>query len=135
MTHAAYARAFDRIKCYIADGDCYQVNLAQRCSAKATGDPWLAYEALRILNPAPFSAYLSTPYAQVLSASPERFLKVDCGRVETKPIKRARRRAGHARLDAELIEALRGSEKDRAENLMIVDLLRNDLSRNCRLGS
>jgi para-aminobenzoate synthetase component 1 len=135
MPREAYARAFDRIKRYITEGDCYQVNLAQRFSAQASGDPWLAYQALRILNPAPFAAYLSTPYGQVLSASPERFLKVDSGRVEAKPIKGTRARAGHARLDAELIEALRTSEKDRAENLMIVDLLRNDLSRNCRLGS
>jgi para-aminobenzoate synthetase component 1 len=135
MTRARYAHAFERIKRYIAEGDCYQVNLAQRFSAPATGDPWQAYQALRVLNPAPFAAYLSTPYGQVLSASPERFLKVECGRVETKPIKGTRRRAGHPRLNAELAEALRHSEKDRAENVMIVDLLRNDLSKNCRLGS
>ena len=135
LTRASYGRAFDRIKRYIFDGDCYQVNLAQRFSASATGDPWLAYQALRVLNPAPFAAYLSTPYAHVLSASPERFLRVEDGRVETKPIKGTRPRAGHARLDAELAQALRASEKDRAENVMIVDLLRNDLSKNCRLGS
>lgn len=135
MTHDAYAAAFARIARYIGDGDCYQVNLAQRFSAQAAGDPWLAYQALRIMNPAPFAAYLSTPYAQVLSASPERFLKVEGRRVEAKPIKGTRPRAGHARLDAALAEALRVSEKDRAENVMIVDLLRNDLSKNCRLGS
>ena len=135
MTPETYGEAFDRIKRYIADGDCYQVNLAQRFRADADGDPWLAYQALRVMNPAPFSAYLSTPYVQVLSASPERFLKVERGRVETKPIKGTRPRAGHPRLDAALAEELRASEKDRAENLMIVDLLRNDLSRNCRLGS
>ena len=135
MTPETYARAFDRIKRYIGEGDCYQVNLAQRFSAPAAGDPWLAYQALRVLNPAPFAAYLSTPYAQILSASPERFLKVEDGRVEAKPIKGTRARAGHARLDAERIESLRRSEKDRAENVMIVDLLRNDLSRNCRPGS
>jgi len=135
MTRESYGTAFGRIKQYIADGDCYQTNLAQRFSAQAAGDPWLAYQALRIINPAPFAAYLSTPYAQVMSASPERFLKVDAGRVEAKPIKGTRPRAGHARLDAELAERLRTSEKDRAENVMIVDLLRNDLSKNCRLGS
>ena len=135
LTREAYARAFDRIKRYIADGDCYQVNLAQRFSAEATGDPWLGYQALRVMNPAPFAAYLSTPYAHVLSASPERFLKVENGMVETKPIKGTRPRAGHARLDAELAQALRESAKDRAENVMIVDLLRNDLSKSCRLGS
>jgi para-aminobenzoate synthetase component 1 len=135
LTHDAYARAFRRIRGYIHDGDCYQVNLAQRFSATASGDPWLAYQRLRIINPAPFSAYFNTPYAQILSASPERFLRVEGGRVETRPIKGTRPRAGHARLDAGLIEELRASEKDRAENLMIVDLLRNDLSKNCALGT
>lgn len=135
LTHDGYARAFRRIRGYIHDGDCYQVNLAQRFSAAASGDPWLAYQRLRIINPAPFSAYFSTPYAQILSASPERFLKVESGRVETRPIKGTRPRAGHARLDAELIEALRASEKDKAENLMIVDLLRNDLSKSCAPGT
>jgi para-aminobenzoate synthetase component 1 len=135
MTRERYGRAFRRIHDYIRDGDCYQVNLAQRFAAEASGDAWLAYQALRIINPAPFSAFFSTPYVQVLSASPERFLKVEAGRVETRPIKGTRPRAGHPRLDAELAEALRSSEKDRAENVMIVDLLRNDLSKNCRLGS
>jgi len=135
MTRETYARAFDRIKRYIGDGDCYQVNLAQRFSAHAAGDPWLAFQALRVLNHAPHAAYMSTPYAQVLCASPERFLKVEKGRVESRPIKGTRPRAGHARLDAERAEALRASEKDRAENVMIVDLIRNDLSKNCRLGS
>jgi para-aminobenzoate synthetase component 1 len=135
LTHEAYARAFRRIRNYIQDGDCYQVNLAQRFSAGAMGDPWLAYQRLRVINPAPFSAYLNTPFAQILSASPERFLRVEHGRVETRPIKGTRPRAGHPRLDAELTEQLLASDKDRAENLMIVDLLRNDLSKNCALGS
>ena len=135
LTRDSYGRVFRRIHRYIHDGDCYQVNLAQRFSAQASGDPWLAYQSLRVLNPAPFSAYLSTPYAQILSSSPERFLRVEQGRVEARPIKGTRPRAGYARLDAELAEALRVSEKDRAENVMIVDLLRNDLSKNCELGS
>ena len=134
-TRESYGRAFRRIHQYIRDGDCYQVNLAQRFEAQAQGHPWLTYQALRVINPAPFSAYLSTPYAQILSSSPERFLMVKRGAVESKPIKGTRPRAGHARLDAELAEGLRVSEKDRAENVMIVDLLRNDLSKNCELGS
>ncbi|HTD90297.1 MAG TPA: aminodeoxychorismate synthase component I, partial [Burkholderiales bacterium] len=134
-TRDSYGRAFRRIQQYIHEGDCYQVNLAQRFTAAASGDPWLAYQALRVINPAPFSAYLSTPYAHILSSSPERFLRVERGCVETRPIKGTRPRAGHARLDAELAETLRMSEKDRAENVMIVDLLRNDLSKNCELGS
>jgi para-aminobenzoate synthetase component 1 len=135
LTPQHYGRVFDRVLDYICAGDCYQVNLAQRFSAQASGDPWLAYQRLRLINPAPHSAYLSTPYAHILSASPERFLRVERGQVETKPIKGTRPRAGHARLDAELIAELVASEKDRAENLMIVDLLRNDLSKNCELGS
>jgi para-aminobenzoate synthetase component I len=135
LTRAQYAEAFSRIQRYIHDGDCYQVNLAQRFSAGALGDPWLAYQALRVINPAPFAAYLSTPYVKVLCASPERFLRVEQGRVETRPIKGTRPRVGHPRIDAEVAEALRKSAKDRAENVMIVDLLRNDLSKSCRLGS
>jgi para-aminobenzoate synthetase component I len=135
LTPQHYGRAFDRVLDYITAGDCYQVNLAQRFSAEASGDPWLAYQRLRLINPAPYSAFLSTPYAQILSASPERFLRVENRQVETKPIKGTRPRAGHPRLDAELIAELVASEKDRAENLMIVDLLRNDLSKNCELGS
>ena len=135
LTPQHYGRAFDRVLDYISAGDCYQVNLAQRFSAQASGDPWLAYQRLRLINPAPYSAFLSTPYAQILSASPERFLRVENRQVETKPIKGTRPRAGHPRLDAEQIAELVASEKDRAENLMIVDLLRNDLSKNCELGS
>lgn len=135
LTPQHYGRAFDRVLDYIRAGDCYQVNLAQRFSAQAQGDPWLAYQRLRLINPAPYSAYISTPYAQILSASPERFLRVEDALVETKPIKGTRPRVGHARLDAERIAELLASEKDRAENLMIVDLLRNDLSKNCELGS
>jgi para-aminobenzoate synthetase component 1 len=135
MTRSDYARAFRRILAYIHAGDCYQVNLAQRFSARAAGDAWLAYQRLRVINPAPYSAYLSTPYAQVLCASPERFLRVEGRRVQTRPIKGTRPRAGHPLLDARLAEALRASEKDRAENVMIVDLLRNDLSKSCALGT
>jgi para-aminobenzoate synthetase component 1 len=135
LTPQHYGRAFDRVLDYITAGDCYQVNLAQRFSAEASGDLWLAYQRLRLINPAPYSAFLSTPYAQILSASPERFLRVENRQVETKPIKGTRPRAGHPRLDAEQIAELVASEKDRAENLMIVDLLRNDLSKNCELGS
>ncbi len=131
----AYAAAFRRVHDYIRAGDCYQVNLAQRFAAPAAGDPWLAYQALRIINPAPYAAFLNTPYGAVMSASPERFLKLDRGHVETRPIKGTRPRAGHPRLDAELIAGLQASAKDRAENVMIVDLLRNDLSKNCELGS
>jgi para-aminobenzoate synthetase component I len=75
FTPKGYGHAFDRVLGYIRAGDCYQVNLAQRFIAQASGDPWLAYQRLRLINPAPYSAYFSTPYAQILSASPERFLQ------------------------------------------------------------
>lgn len=135
FTPLGYGHAFDHVIDYIRAGDCYQVNLAQRFVAQAQGDPWLGYQRLRLINPAPHAAYLSTPYAHILSASPERFLRVSDRQVETKPIKGTRPRAGHARLDAERITELLSSEKDRAENLMIVDLLRNDLSKNCAPGT
>lgn len=135
FTRARYARAFERIKRYILDGDCYQVNLAQRFEAQVSGDPWTGYQALRVLNPAPYAAYLNLPFAQVLSASPERFLRVEDGHVQTRPIKGTRPRVGHPRLDAERIRELETSGKDRAENVMIVDLLRNDLAKNSRIGS
>jgi para-aminobenzoate synthetase component 1 len=135
LNPAQYAERFRRVMHYIRAGDCYQVNLAQRFSAPATGDPWLAYQALRVMQPAPYSAFLHMPYGMVLSASPERFLRVVDGRVETRPIKGTIARAGHPRLDAERIARLQASAKDRAENVMIVDLLRNDLSKNCELGS
>ncbi len=130
-----YRRAFARIQRYISAGDCYQVNLAQRFSAPATGDHWLGYQALRRLNPAPFSAYLNHPAVRILSSSPECFLEVRTGRVETKPIKGTRPRAAAPDADARLAGELRNSVKDRAENLMIVDLLRNDLGKACVPGS
>ncbi len=135
LSEAAYTSAFERVQAYIRAGDCYQVNLAQRFAAPAKGDPWSAYCRLRELNPAPFSAYLKTPFGEALSSSPERFLSLRCNQVETRPIKGTRARGANADEDDRLRQALIHSEKDRAENLMIVDLLRNDLGRVCRPGS
>ena len=130
-----YAEAYRRIQDYIRAGDCYQVNLAQRFTVGVEGDPWQIYRALRRINPAPFGAYLNTPQFQVLSASPERFLRVRRGRVWTQPIKGTCARHPDPGCDRERARALGRSAKDRAENLMIVDLLRNDLSKSCALGS
>ena len=135
MSHQAYLAAIARIKDYIHEGDCYQVNFAQRFAAPAEGDPWYAYKRLRQANAAPFSAYLNTPQCQVMSSSPERFLRVSEGLVETRPIKGTRPRGMDPMEDMMLAEALRTSVKDRAENLMIVDLLRNDLGKACAIGS
>jgi para-aminobenzoate synthetase component 1 len=111
------------------------VNFSQRFAAATEGDPWQAYQALRQLNPAPFAAYLSSPYCQVMCSSPERFLQVRGGLVETKPIKGTCPRGRNPVEDFMLADMLRASVKDRAENLMIVDLLRNDLGRVCALGT
>jgi para-aminobenzoate synthetase component 1 len=135
MDFAEYAAAFHRIKHYIHEGDCYQVNFAQRFEASVEGSPWTFYRILRRDNPAPFSAYFNTPDCQVLSSSPERFLQVREGQVETRPIKGTRPRGISPREDLLLAQELRQSAKDRAENVMIVDLMRNDLGRVCRPGS
>jgi para-aminobenzoate synthetase component 1 len=135
MNKSEYARKFDRIKHYIHEGDCYQVNLAQRFKVDVKGEAWDIYLKLRKNNPAPFAAYFNIPDGSILSSSPERFLKVNNGIVETKPIKGTIRRASYANEDKALAEQLLESEKDRAENLMIVDLMRNDISKNCEIGS
>ena len=135
MTQAQYEVAFDHIKAYLKEGDCYQVNLAQRFSCQCEGNAWEAYLRLRRINSAPYCAYLNLPDVQILSSSPERFLSVDKGRVETKPIKGTiARKPGVLENEAQ-IEILINSVKDRAENLMIVDLLRNDISKSCKPGS
>ncbi len=130
-----YGQAFRRVQDHIRAGDCYQVNLSQRFDAGVQGDSWQAYERLREINPAPYSAFLSTPSGDLLSSSPERFLSVKGSRVETRPIKGTRPRSHSKQRDAELASELAASLKDRAENVMIVDLLRNDLGKNCVPGS
>jgi para-aminobenzoate synthetase component I len=135
MDVAQYTAAFNRIQHYIHEGDCYQVNLAQRFSAQVEGDAWAAYCRLRNISPAPFAAYLNLPDVQILSASPERFLQVRRGQVETRPIKGTRPRSDNAAQDRAYADELLSSLKDRAENLMIVDLLRNDIGKNCAPGT
>jgi para-aminobenzoate synthetase component 1 len=135
MDAPGYRRRFDAVQRYIRNGDCYQVNLSHGWTAPVTGEPWQAYRRLRAINPAPFAAFLNTPGMRVLSASPERFLQVRDGRVETRPIKGTAPRHADAGRDHDLAAALAASAKDRAENLMIVDLLRNDLGRCCETGS
>jgi para-aminobenzoate synthetase component 1 len=131
-----YRQAIERIQGYILAGDCYQVNFAQRFQAPCEGDPWTAYLALRQACPTPFSGFQSMGGDDaILSLSPERFLKVSAGQVETRPIKGTRRRGNDAEDDQKQAQELLASRKDRAENLMIVDLLRNDLGRSCRIGS
>jgi para-aminobenzoate synthetase component 1 len=136
FTRAGYLAAVSRVRDYIFAGDIFQANLSQRFEAPLAEPPWSLYLRLRRGNPAPFAAFMELPHATVLSASPERFLHVDVqGRVETRPIKGTRPRGLGPEHDAALGQALTESDKDRAENLMIVDLMRNDLSRVCAPGS
>ena len=135
LSREQYGQAFDKVKQYIRDGDCYQVNLSQRFSVGFEGDTWSAYLKLRNFNPAPYAAYINLPSGAVLSSSPERFLRVTDNQVETKPIKGTKHRSVFAYEDKALAVCLLESDKDRAENLMIVDLLRNDISKVCESGS
>ncbi len=135
MDKRGYFERFRKIKDYIRAGDCYQVNLAQKFTLGIECDPWRIYRRLHGINPAPFSAYLDFGDLQVISISPERFLRLAAGRVETRPVKGTRPRRADPTADAREIEALRTSAKDRAENLMIVDLLRNDVGKTCVPGS
>lgn len=130
-----YRTLFDQVQQYIRAGDCYQINLARRFEVDYTGEPWEAYRQLRPRAAAPFSAYLELPGSTVLSFSPERFLQVKNRQVLTTPIKGTAPRSAIPETDLALAEALLASEKDRAENLMIVDLLRNDIGHCCEPGS
>ncbi|MBR9911581.1 MAG: aminodeoxychorismate synthase component I [Gammaproteobacteria bacterium] len=131
LTEKDYLEKIRRIGQYIAAGDCYQVNFSQRFAADYQGDPLQAYLTLRESLPSPFSAYFETEYGTILSLSPEQFLHSDGHQVTTKPIKGTCPRGTTASEDRQLAEALVQSPKNRAENLMIVDLLRNDLSKVC----
>jgi para-aminobenzoate synthetase component 1 len=130
-----YLRAVERAIEYIYAGDIFQVNLSQRLLYPAIGNPLDLYLRLRERNPAPFAGYFAHGDWVVASASPERFVSVTDGEVETRPIKGTRSRRPGAEADLFTRDELRESEKDQAENVMIVDLLRNDLSRVCRPGS
>jgi para-aminobenzoate synthetase component I len=137
FTREDYEEAVTRVRDYIAAGDVYQVNVAQRFHTAFTGSPLALYRRLRARNPAPFGAYLEFGGASVLSLSPERFLRLDAGTriAEARPIKGTRPRGSTPERDSALARELVSSEKDRAENVMIVDLLRNDLGKVCRPGS
>jgi para-aminobenzoate synthetase component 1 len=135
FTHRGYLSAVQRVREYILAGDIFQANLSQRFQAPLTEPPGRLYARLRRRNPAPFGAWLSLGGVTVLSVSPERFLRLDGRVVETRPIKGTRPRGLGPMHDEALGRELTESEKDRAENVMIVDLLRNDLSRVCAPGT
>ncbi len=136
LSRDAYERAVRSIKGYIAAGDVYQVNMTQRFAARLHGrEPWQIYRELARVNPAPFAAYLGFGEVQVLSSSPERFLRLLDRHVETRPIKGTIRRGDSPEEDERNRRWLWNSSKNRAELAMIVDLMRNDLGRVCEIGS
>lgn len=135
MTQASYATRFNRVQEYLLSGDCYQINLAQRFNAPYCGSEWQAYLKLESANQAPFSAFIRMPDSAILSVSPERFLELKEHVIETKPIKGTRPRSQDTKRDQANAHDLQTAEKDQAENLMIVDLLRNDIGRVAAPGS
>lgn len=137
FTAERYQAAVREVVEYILRGDVFQVNLSQRFEGPAPSDPLALYRRLRDITPAPFGAFLDLGNGFLVSASPERFLGYDPATrtVETRPIKGTRPRGGSVKEDARLRSELESSDKDRAENVMIVDLLRNDLSRVCVSGT
>ena len=135
FTRDAYLAAVERARRYIIAGDIFEVNLSQRFEVDLAVAPPVLYDRLRRINPAPFAAYLDCGAFSLVSASPERFLRLTGDTAETRPIKGTRKRAATVEEDHALAAELLASDKDRAENMMIVDLSRNDLGRVCRYGS
>ncbi|WP_114326369.1 aminodeoxychorismate synthase component I [Candidatus Colwellia aromaticivorans] len=135
MDKASYIDKFKQIQQFLSSGDCYQINLSQRFSANYQGNEFQAYIALRSENKAPFSAFIRLENTAILSLSPERFLQLSQGKVQSKPIKGTMPRSTNKQQDAKNAQQLANSTKDRAENVMIVDLLRNDISKVCKANS
>ena len=135
FTHQEYVKAVEQARQYIIAGDIFEVNLSQRFEAELSVAPYQLYRRLRQINPAPFACYLGFDEISVVSASPERFLRLHGDQVETRPIKGTRPRGKTLEEDEALANELLNSPKDRAENIMIVDLERNDLGRVCRFGT
>ena len=135
MDKPSYVDKFKHVQQYLLNGDCYQINLAQRFTASYQGDEFQAYCALRQANQAPFSAFLRFEHSAILSLSPERFLQLSQGKVQSKPIKGTMPRNSDKIQDAKNAVLLKNSPKDRAENVMIVDLLRNDIAKVCQPNS
>ena len=136
-THSrdGFEKMVRQAKEFIADGEIYQANLSQRFSMPLKEGPWNLYQRLRAINPSPFAAFADFGFLQIISASPERFLRVQERRVETRPIAGTRPKGSTAVETARLRQELILNEKERAEHLMLVDLERNDLGRVCRYGS
>ncbi|PMG28551.1 aminodeoxychorismate synthase, component I [Shewanella sp. 10N.286.52.C2] len=134
-TSQQYQEKFNRVQQYLHSGDCYQINLTQRFSANYHGNEWQAYCALSAANKAPFSAFLRLENHCIMSISPERFIQLSGDKISTKPIKGTLPRSADAEIDKQKAQQLQHSVKDRAENVMIVDLLRNDISKVATAGT
>lgn len=135
QTREEYQSSFQKIQDYISAGDCYEVNLTQRFTAPFSGDSWEAFKHLRTISKAPYSAYISRPDLAILSHSPEQFISLENGHIATNPIKGTRPRGRSPEEDIAIAKELQRSQKDQSENLMIVDLLRNDLGKVCKTGT
>ena len=135
FTREDYIEAVARVREYIIAGDIFQANISQRFETELTVSPYELYQRLRQINPAPFASHLNFAGVTIVGASPERFLRVDGDWVETRPVKGTRPRGKDVVEDAMLARELTHSIKDRAENVMIVDLERNDLGRVCQYGT
>lgn len=135
MTKKRYLKMIESCKDYIASGDIYQANLSQRFTFDANLDPWTLYLALRKINPSPFSAYLEMGELCLVSASPERLIRLQDGVLETRPIAGTRPRGRTPDEDDQLCQALLDSDKERSEHIMLVDLERNDIGRVSRIGT
>jgi para-aminobenzoate synthetase component 1 len=135
FSHTGYLEAVAKAREYICAGDIFQVNLSQRLEVDINIEPYDLYKRLQKINPAPFANYFGFGDISIVGASPERFLKLRGDRVETRPIKGTKPRGKTPKEDKELAESLVKSVKDRAENIMIVDLERNDIGRVCRYGT
>ena len=135
MSREQYGEKFRQVQHYLHSGDCYQVNLAQRFQAQYQGDEWQAFVQLNRANRAPFSAFIRLEDGAILSLSPERFIQLENQHIQTRPIKGTLPRLDEPDADRQQADTLANSPKDRAENLMIVDLMRNDIGRVAVPGS
>ncbi len=134
-TYSEYKKKFDKIKRYIEEGDCYQINFSQRFSAKYEGDCYSIFKKLNKVYASPYTGFINFPFIKIMTFSPECFISQNKEHVSTKPIKGTRPISKDSIENKKIIDELLNSDKDKAENLMIVDLLRNDFGRNCKYGS
>jgi para-aminobenzoate synthetase component 1 len=135
QTKATYLKIVERVLNHIKEGDVYQINYTQRVYFTPPGDLFGLYSRLKAIQPVSFAAFINLGKGAIISGSPELFLRLRKNRILSKPMKGTRKRSTEPSLDRKLRQELKESEKDRAENVMIVDLMRNDIGRFCEYGS